>query len=146
MRDRVNAARQLLAERGINITNADLQAIWWYPEKNLYAKMGGRDSQGINVDYATAIADIARKKGIPEDVIARAMGAAPRRPRPARLNVRSGSRGSGAQSQGANDQEGSAEPLGRARGGADAIPKHVGLSCACAETVHSSVFFGWANV
>ena len=31
----------------------DLQAIWWHPEKELYSKLGGRDSEAINIDYTT---------------------------------------------------------------------------------------------
>jgi hypothetical protein len=43
----LNKARRVLAQNGTNITNADLQAIWWYPEKNLCAKMGGRVSEAM---------------------------------------------------------------------------------------------------
>jgi hypothetical protein len=74
MRDIVNQSREMLAKEGLNVSNADLQAIWWYPEKELYAKMGGRDSEGINVDYSSAIQDLARKHGISEHEIAGAVG------------------------------------------------------------------------
>jgi hypothetical protein len=80
MRSVVMRARDLLAGEGINVTPADLQAIWWYPEKDLYGKLGGRDSEGINVDYASAISDLARKKGVSDDTLARAMGTVDQRP------------------------------------------------------------------
>jgi hypothetical protein len=74
MRNVVNQSREMLAKEGINVTNADLQAIWWYPEKDLYAKLGGRDSEGINVDYSSALQDLARKHGIDDTAITRAVG------------------------------------------------------------------------
>lgn len=80
MRDRVNAARQMLAKEGINVTNADLQAIWWYPEKELYAKMGGTDSDILNADYAGAFRDLVRNRGISDEQIERAIRAASGRP------------------------------------------------------------------
>ena len=79
MRERVLRAKDLLAGEGINVTPADLQAIWWYPEKDLYGKLGGRDSEGINVDYASAISDLARKKGVSDDDLARAVGSVDQR-------------------------------------------------------------------
>jgi hypothetical protein len=78
-----NRARDILGEQGHNITNADMQALWWYPEKDLYAKMGGIPSKGINVDYSTALQDAARKAGHSEDVIQGALSAAHRGSGPA---------------------------------------------------------------
>lgn len=52
IRSVVAQARQKLKADGVTITPADLQAVWWNPEKELYSKLGGRDSEGINVDYA----------------------------------------------------------------------------------------------
>jgi hypothetical protein len=65
MRNVGGRARDILAEQGHDLTNADLQAILWYPEKDLYAKLGGRPSEGLNVDYASALRNIAQSKGIP---------------------------------------------------------------------------------
>ena len=58
IRSVIAQARAKLKADGINITPADLQAVWWYPEKELYSKLGGRDSEGINVDYATEIRNL----------------------------------------------------------------------------------------
>jgi hypothetical protein len=63
MRGLVNRTRELLADEGHNLTNADLQAIWWYPEKRLYSKLGGRDSEAINTDYATVLRKLRAARG-----------------------------------------------------------------------------------
>ena len=75
MRQRVDRAREILAQEGINITNADLQATWWYPEKKLYEKLGGRDSEGVNVDYATAFKLLAQRQGVDDGTIKNTLGA-----------------------------------------------------------------------
>jgi hypothetical protein len=62
MRNVGGRARDILAEQGHDLTNADLQAILWYPEKDLYAKLGGRPSEGLNVDYASALRKIQADK------------------------------------------------------------------------------------
>lgn len=84
MRQRVARAIDILAQdQGINVTAADLQAIWWYPEKELYAKLGGRDSEAINVDYATALRDLARKKGVSDEAVDSAIRSLEQRSGPA---------------------------------------------------------------
>ena len=81
MRDRVNRAREILGENGTNLTNADMQATWWYPEKSLYSKLGGRGkSEDLNVDYSSTLRDYAKKQGISDETIARAVSAAHNRP------------------------------------------------------------------
>jgi len=75
MRERVNRAREILAHEGIQITNADLQATWWYPEKKLYEKLGGRDSEGVNMDYSEAFRRLlAQKQGVSDDTINNTFG------------------------------------------------------------------------
>jgi hypothetical protein len=69
MSDVANRARILLESEGIRITNADLQAIMWYPEKELYEKLGGRASEGININYAQAWRELAKKKGLSDEQI-----------------------------------------------------------------------------
>jgi hypothetical protein len=63
MRGLVHRARELLSEEGHDLTPADLQAIWWYPEKRLYSKLGGRDSEGINTDYAAVLRQLRAERG-----------------------------------------------------------------------------------
>jgi hypothetical protein len=82
MRSVVGRAREILAGEGHDVTNADLQAILWYPEKDLYSKLGGRESAGINVDYATTLTNAARAKGVPENELQQAIRTASGRPGP----------------------------------------------------------------
>jgi hypothetical protein len=102
MRSVVDRARNILSDQGRPMTNADLQAIVWYPEKDLYAKLGSRPSEGVNVDYATALRNIARKQGFTDEQLA-AAGTSPvlpahRGPGPASPdNVGGGNAGSGTQ-------------------------------------------------
>lgn len=61
MRAVTNRAREILADHGHHITNADLQALWWYPEKDLYQHLGGR-KEDLNMDYATAMQNHAKEQ------------------------------------------------------------------------------------
>lgn len=74
MRNVAAQAKQILAEHGHHVTNADMQALWWYPEKDLY---GQSDK---NVDYAQAMTNLAREKGYSDVAIAKALAASRRRP------------------------------------------------------------------
>jgi hypothetical protein len=51
----------ILKARGIDMSPADLQATWWYPEKTLYEKMGGLPAD--NLDYADAFKAAMEKAG-----------------------------------------------------------------------------------
>lgn len=64
MRDVIAGSRAMLAEAGMEMTPADLQAVWWYPEKELYGKLGGkgRASDEINVDYSGSLRALALTK------------------------------------------------------------------------------------
>ena len=50
----MDKTRKKMADSGYDVTNADLQAILWYPEKNLYKKLGVRTKDNLNIDYAQA--------------------------------------------------------------------------------------------
>ena len=79
LRGIVNRARGMLAEKGHNLTNADMQAIWWYPEKELYGKLGGRDSEAINTDYATVLKNLKEQRAAAQ-AQPQAVGAVDQRP------------------------------------------------------------------
>lgn len=65
MRDVFDQAQHKLADAGLKLTIADMQATWWYPEKRLYSKMGSRTSSDqINVDYSTVFRKMAAEKGV----------------------------------------------------------------------------------
>lgn len=59
MRSVVKRAQDILAEQGINLTSADMQAILWYPEKDLYAKLtsGGLEER-LNQSYEDSFKEI----------------------------------------------------------------------------------------
>jgi hypothetical protein len=50
----MSEAQRQLRERGINLTNADLQALLWYYEKELYAKLYPQNKRSVPTDYAKA--------------------------------------------------------------------------------------------
>ena len=59
--------REKVEASGYSVTNADLQAILWYPEKDLYKALGTRTRENINIDYAQAF-DIIQKEQQGEQV------------------------------------------------------------------------------
>ena len=74
----VNRARHILRGRGHHITNADLQATIWYPEKDLWKHMGSTGGssggEGNNVDYSQAQQRLARQRGHAHATIEQALG------------------------------------------------------------------------
>lgn len=73
IRNVVAQAQQILQKDGINITNADLQAIIWYPEKRLWSKKFGVREKGKGADGADSAGEtsyydefvrIAKSRGI----------------------------------------------------------------------------------
>ena len=65
MRDVTDRARQILkVATGIDINNADIQALMWYAEKRLYAAGGVRKGRGDDNDYADGAIYVLKKKGL----------------------------------------------------------------------------------
>ena len=60
IRSVVKQANDVLRQNGINITNADLQAIIWYPEKNLYSLLqsGKPNAEKLNQSYDTTFGEL----------------------------------------------------------------------------------------
>lgn len=60
IRSVVNRAREILQEQGISITSADLQAIIWYPEKDLYEKVMkmGDGAERLNQSYEDSYGEL----------------------------------------------------------------------------------------
>lgn len=52
-----------LKDSGYTMTAADMQAILWYPEKEIYGKLAGRPSERLNMSYDEAVIRIAIKEG-----------------------------------------------------------------------------------
>ena len=63
----VNDVRNLLKQQGIETTNADIQAILWYPEKDLWAKLSdGTLDSDLKQSYDTEFLKIAEARGLGE--------------------------------------------------------------------------------
>lgn len=73
IREVVKATRERLAEAGFDITTADFQALMWYPEKQLFRKLGVIPGRGEDVDYLDAAIALAEKEGISRGEIEKAL-------------------------------------------------------------------------
>lgn len=62
----VNSIRKKLADRGIRMTNADIQATLWYPEKDIWAKLAGEKESGLKQSYDTVFLKLAEERGLGE--------------------------------------------------------------------------------
>ena len=61
MRRATESARELLKDKtGIDINNADFQALMWYHEKRLLASMGVGKGRGSDNDYVDGAIEYAR--------------------------------------------------------------------------------------
>lgn len=69
----VNSAVRKLGEKGYQMTAADLQAILWYPEKEIYGKLTNRPVERFNLSYDEAILRIAQAEGIDVECIENAI-------------------------------------------------------------------------
>lgn len=60
----VNMAREKLGEQGIHMDNASLQAVIWYPEKDVFEHLGGvGETAAETPDYAAALSAVAKTEG-----------------------------------------------------------------------------------
>jgi hypothetical protein len=74
IRTRVAEVQKDLQSRGIELENADLQAVLWYLEKELYEKLNYRSKSGES-DYASAASSLYQSVvGRPSDVYAAGTG------------------------------------------------------------------------
>ena len=73
MRQVTKAAIQKLKENGFDITTADFQALMWYPEKQLFRKMGVAPGRGADNDYLDAAIMLAEQEGFTNDQINQAL-------------------------------------------------------------------------
>jgi len=62
----VNNIRKGLVERGYDVTNADVQAILWYPEKDIWAKLRGEEPSNLKLSYDKQFIEIATDRGLGE--------------------------------------------------------------------------------
>lgn len=64
MRDAVDNALAKLSAQGVELDRAALQALVWYPEKELYSKLGVGTKKSAPTDYEAEFAIIARERGV----------------------------------------------------------------------------------
>ena len=69
----VKQSIEKLNQLGYSMTAADLQAILWYPEKEIYGKLTDRPLERFNMSYDEAILWIAQKEGINNDDLSAAI-------------------------------------------------------------------------
>ena len=75
MREVTQAALAKLKSQGYPISTADFQALMWYPEKQLFRKLGVAPGRGADNDYLDAAKLLAAKEGIPNEQIEQTLGA-----------------------------------------------------------------------
>ena len=64
--DVVNRIRNELDRQGVTATNADIQAILWYPEKDLWAKLAGKKESNLKNSYDEEFLKVAESQGLGE--------------------------------------------------------------------------------
>jgi hypothetical protein len=62
--DVVNRIRNELDRQGVSATNADIQAILWYPEKDLWAKLAGKKESNLKNSYDEEFLRVAESQGL----------------------------------------------------------------------------------
>ena len=75
MREATQAGLDMLQENGIDLELADMQALIWYPEKDLWTKLGVGNVRSAPTDYEIELSEIAKKEGFTDDQIERAIQA-----------------------------------------------------------------------
>ena len=66
----VNKSRLQLKALGFDTTNADIQAILWYPEKDLWALLTGKPESNLKSSYDEEFINIAIQRGLGDDALA----------------------------------------------------------------------------
>jgi len=64
MRGAIDKAVQILRDAGIETDPASAQALLWYPEKELYGKLGVGNKKSAPTDYEAELAKLAQERGI----------------------------------------------------------------------------------
>ena len=79
MKDVANRARKILKDQlGVDITNADFQALMWYAEKRIFEAGGVRKGRGEDNDYADGALALLKERGIADATIKNTLPAAER--------------------------------------------------------------------
>ena len=73
IRSTMDKTLDILSEEGIQLDTAAVQALIWYPEKELYIMYGAANAKSTPTDYEQEIRKIANEKGVSEQRITRAV-------------------------------------------------------------------------
>jgi len=60
----VNNIKNGLNKDGYNVTNADVQALLWYPEKDIWAKLRGEEESNLKLSYDDQFIKLANERGL----------------------------------------------------------------------------------
>ncbi len=63
----INQVRTNLESRGIKTTNADLQAILWYPEKDIWSALSGKGKSKLKNSYDEEFLKLAESRGLGDE-------------------------------------------------------------------------------
>jgi hypothetical protein len=69
----INEVRNRLEKKGYTVTNADVQAVLWFPEKDIWAKLRGEKESSLKSSYDDEFTKLAHERGVGDaaDAIAR---------------------------------------------------------------------------
>lgn len=95
----VNKIRLELEATGVIVSNADIQAVLWYPEKDLWAKLRGEPESNLKQSYEEEFQRLAKERGLEQEA-----AAASARVRAARSSRRNDG-GSDGRIRGVSDQQ-----------------------------------------
>ena len=62
----INEARKRLEKKGYTVTNADVQAVLWYPEKDIWERVKGNEESSLKSSYDDEFIELARQRGVGE--------------------------------------------------------------------------------
>jgi hypothetical protein len=62
----VNNIRKGMNKQNYTVTNADVQALLWYPEKDIWAKLRGEKESNLKLSYDDQFIKLAEKRGLGE--------------------------------------------------------------------------------
>ena len=62
----INDVRKRLEKKGYTVTNADVQAVLWYPEKDIWERVKGKKESSLKSSYDDEFIKLARQRGVGE--------------------------------------------------------------------------------
>ena len=75
----VKEIKNRMEKQGYSVTNADVQALLWYPEKDIWSKLRGEEESNLKQSYDEQFIKIAEKQGLGKEAKAAAEGIKSRR-------------------------------------------------------------------